>query len=335
MKKTRVFINGFGRIGRVALRIMIEDAHIEVVGINDIYDFEQMKQLFIYDSVYGTYHDSVSLRDDTLIVGSCAIPLYCVKDPADLHLQDVDVLLQCTGIFLTKQANSPYLEHGVKKVLISAPAASDIPTFVMDVNHQDYQGEPILSNSSCSANAIIPLFSILEEAYGIQNASMSMFHSYTAYQKLLDVKHYSKDIRRSRSATQNIQPLESSAAKECEKFFPHLKDKFYAKSIRVPVAATTLYDLTLQLNTPVDKDTLHKLFTEKGDNDFRDILAIAHDFLVSTDFIGNQYGAVIDRALTQVIGKDLIKLYAWQDNEYGYAYQLVRMVKYIDDKDNP
>ena len=324
MKKTRVFINGFGRIGRAALRIMIEDESIEVVGINDIYDFEQMAQLFKYDSVYPTYHDSVVIERDTIMIGTKSIQLYKEKEPSNLHLKDIDVLLQCTGIFLSKKQNNPYLQNGVKKVLLSAPADDDIPTFIMDVNHKKYKGEKILSNSSCSANAIVPILDILQKNYGVKNASMSMFHSYTAYQKLLDVKHYSKDIRRSRSATQNIQPLESSAAKETAKFFPHLAAKLYAKSIRVPLKAVTLYDITVKLGKNTDKETLNSHFknTQK-------IISIAPENAVSSDFIAKPQGAIMDLALTQVIDGDLVKVFAWQDNEYGYAYQLVRLLKEI------
>lgn len=329
MKKTRVFINGFGRIGRAALRIMIEDENIEVVGINDIYDFKQMGQLFEYDSVYKTFPEKVTVEQDRLMIGTKTIKLYAIKDPSKLILEDIDVLLQCTGIFLSSAINSHYLKNGVKKVLISAPADVDIPTFIMDVNHQTYADESIISNSSCSANAIIPLLDIVDNAYGVSNASMSMFHSYTAYQSLLDVKHYSKDIRRSRSATQNIQPLMSSAAKETEKFFPHLQEKLYAKSIRVPVSACTLYDITVKLNKKTDKDGVNKLFTEESYNNFKDMLDITNNFSVSTDFIANRHGAIVDVALTQVIDGDLLKVFAWQDNEYGYAYQLVRMVKHI------
>ncbi len=329
MRKTRVFINGFGRIGRAALRIMIEDETIEVVGINDIYDFKQMGQLFKYDSVYKTFPEKVTVANDTIMIGSKTIKLHAIKDPSKLILEDIDVLLQCTGIFLDKELNSHYLANGVKKVLISAPAHADIPTFIMGVNHHSYAGERIISNSSCSANAIIPILDILHKNFHVENASMSMFHSYTAYQSLLDVKHYSKDIRRSRSATQNIQPLMSSAAKETEKFFPHLKEKLYAKSIRVPVSAVTLYDITLKLNKKTDKNAINKLFTEESYNNFKDMLDITNDFSVSTDFIANKHGAIIDVALTEVIGGDLLKIFAWQDNEYGYAYQLVRMVKHI------
>ena len=329
MKKTRVFINGFGRIGRAALRIMMEDKSIEVVGINDIYDFHQMAGLFRNDSIYGMYHDSVRLKENILSIGDENIPLFNIATPEELDVSEVDVLLQCTGIFLSKKANAPYLQNGAKKVLISAPANADIPTFVMDVNHQAYKGETIISNSSCSANAIVPILSILEEAYGIHNVSMSMFHAYTAYQKLLDVKHYSKDIRRSRSATQNIQPLMSSAANQTEKFFPHLKGKLYAKSIRVPVAACTLYDLTLHLKSSTNKEAINQLFKDKSDTDFQHMLSLAHKDAVSSDFIADPHGAIIDQDLTQVLEGNLLKIFAWQDNEYGYAYQLIRMLKHI------
>jgi glyceraldehyde 3-phosphate dehydrogenase len=329
MRKRRVFINGFGRIGRAALRIMIEDPTIEVVGINDIYDFRQMAGLFTHDSIYGTYHDSVSLLGNILSIGTYTIPLFNIAKTQELKLDNVDVLLQCTGIFLSKQANTPYLKNGAKKVLISAPADEDIPTYIMDVNHQSYQGEKIISNSSCSANAIIPIVTILQERYGVLNLSMSMFHAYTAYQKLLDVKHYSKDIRRARSATQNIQPLMSSAASESEKFFPHLRGKLYAKSIRVPVAACTLYDLTFSLKQKSNREDINQLFVDKCHGPFKQIVAIADKNAVSSDFIANPHGAIIDRDLTQVLEGDLVKIFAWQDNEYGYAYQLIRMLKHI------
>ncbi len=329
MKKTRVFINGFGRIGRAALRIMIEDESIVVVGINDIYDREQMGRLFAYDSVYGSSAHSIEVVDNQLVIDKQAISLFQEKDPRNLNLDGVDVLLQCTGIFLGKEENAIYLENGAKTVVISAPANADIPTFIMDVNHQYYQGERIISNSSCSANAIVPIFSVLDEAYSVKSGSMSMFHSYTAYQSLLDVKHYSKDIRRTRSATQNIQPLVSSAQKATELFFPHLRDKLTAKSIRIPLPATTLYDITLKLDKSTDADSINKLFFDKSNMQFKNMLDITKELLVSSDFIGNPYAAVIDASLTQIIGGNLVKIMAWQDNEYGYAMQLTRMVKVV------
>ncbi|OQX75468.1 MAG: hypothetical protein B6D54_05800 [Epsilonproteobacteria bacterium 4484_65] len=156
---------------------------------------------------------------------------------------NVDVVLQCTGMFLTTKSNLPLIKNGAKRVIISAPVTDDTPTYILGVNHKEYNQEPIISNSSCSANAIVPIFKIINKHFGIESAMMSMYHSYTSYQNLLDGKHYSKDIRRTRSATQNIIPIMSSAAEATACFFPHLKEKLYAKSIRVPIPSTTLYDL--------------------------------------------------------------------------------------------
>ena len=323
----KVFINGFGRIGRSAFRSLIDDSDFEVVGINDIYEFKDMLQLLKYDSVYGAFEKDATLIDDKLVVDKKEIRLYNHKNPSDLKLDGVDVLLQCSGVFLTKEENQPYIDNGAKKVIISAPAHKDIPTYIMDINHKSYKGESIISNSSCSANAIVPIMSIVDDALGVKSGSFSMYHSYTAYQSLLDVKHYSKDIRRSRSATQNIQPLISSAQKEVEKFFPHLKDKLTAKSIRVPIKATTLYDFTLSVKNETTKDELNQLLSTKAAK--LPLLSTAKKDMVSSDFIQNPHAAIVDRDLTQVIDNNLIKIFAWQDNEWGYAVQLVRMTKEI------
>jgi len=277
----KVFINGFGRIGRSTARIILEDDRFELVGINDIYDTKQMKQLYENDSIYGKSNSTLD-----------RVKLFSQKEPPKI---ECDILLQCSGVHLTTEANQPYLKNGAKKVIISAPASDDTPTYIYGVNHKEYKGENIISNSSCSANAIVPIFKIIQDNFGINSANLSMYHSYTAYQRLLDVKHYSKDMRRTRSATQNIIPLMSSAANATAKFFPHIKDKLYAKSIRVPISATTFYDLSL----------------------------------VSRDFIKSPYSATIDLNFTELVDSDLLRVSAWQDNEYGYAKRLVDMAKAI------
>lgn len=327
MKPIRIFINGFGRIGRAIFRIAFDDPVFEIVGINDIYDFEQMRQLLQYDSVYGTYKYPVFQEGDALRIKDQAIPLFCEADPTKLRLEGVDLLLQCTGLFLDRKSNQPYLDNGAETIIISAPASPDIPTYVTDINHKSYRNEPIISASSCSSAAILPILKLTDNLVGVQEGSFSMFHSYTAYQKLLDVKHYSKDIRRARSATQNIQPLQSSAQQEAEKFFPHLKGKLYAKSIRVPVDACTLYDLTLKIAHHTTQEALNQKLQEQMNN--FGALGLADPFCVSRDIIGSPCGALLDLSLTQVIGGDLIKIMAWQDNEYGYAYQLLRLAKEI------
>jgi len=309
----KVFINGFGRIGRCAARIILEDEQFELVGINDIYDIEQMKQLYENDSIYGKATSTLE-----------HVKLFSQKTPPVI---ECDVLLQCTGVHLTNEANLPYLKNGAKKVIISAPASNEVPTYIYGINHKHYKDEKVISNSSCSANAIVPIFDIIQKNFGIKSAFLSMYHSYTAYQKLLDVKHYSKDIRRARSATQNIIPLESSAAKATSKFFPHLVDKLYAKSIRVPVSATTFYDLSINLTQVSSSSEVLKVLQNeiKSSN----ILEMTNTPLVSRDFIQNPYSATIDLNFTQLIEGNLLRVSAWQDNEYGYTKRLVDMVEVV------
>ena len=307
--KTRVFINGFGRIGRCAARIVQDDERFELVGVNDIYDTKQMIQLYENDTIYGKSKTSLD-----------GVKLFCEKTPPHI---ECDVLLQCSGIHLSFEANQPYINNGAKKVIISAPASSEVPTYIYGINHKDYKNEKIISNSSCSANAIVPIFSIIQKNFGIKSAQLSMYHSYTAYQKLLDVKHYSKDMRRSRSATQNIIPLMSSAADATSKFFPHLAGKIYAKSIRVPVSATTFYDLSMYMDNKTTqshiKEVLEKEIKESS------ILDITNKPLVSTDFIQSPYSATVDLNFTALVEGNLLRVCAWQDNEYGYAKRLVEL----------
>ena len=309
----KVFINGFGRIGRSVARIILEDERFELIGINDIYDIEQMKQLFEDDSIYGKAQSNLK-----------NVKLFSQQKPPSIAC---DVLLQCSGVHLNQELNLPYLKNGAKKVIISAPASSEVPTYIYGVNHTAYQNENIISNSSCSANAIVPIFSIFQKHFGIKSAFMSMIHSYTAYQKLLDVKHYSKDMRRARSATQNIIPLESSAANATSKFFPHLKDKLYAKSIRVPVSAATFYDLSIHLKEKSSEQKMLEVL--KREVNVSPILESTQKPLVSRDFIQNPYSATIDLNFTQLIEGDLLRVCAWQDNEYGYAKRLVDMAEVV------
>jgi glyceraldehyde 3-phosphate dehydrogenase len=327
VSKIRLFINGFGRIGRAAFKIAFEDDAIEIVGINDIYDFSQMAYLLKYDSIYGVYERDVKIESNSLLVDHKRIPLHSKKEPDELNLEGVDLFLDCSGIFLDRFSNETRLKMGAKKVLISTPVGEDIPTYVMDLNHKKYKGEKIISNSSCSANAILPIMKIIDSNYDLLSGTLTMYHSYTAYQKLLDVKHYSKDIRRSRSATQNIEPLQSSAAKECVKFFPKLKSSLTAISVRVPVCAVTLYEMNFKIKNSTSKDKLLKLLNEKIES-YPYLKAIS-DPLVSRDFIKDENMAVVDLNMLDLIGDNLIRVSAWQDNEWGYAKQLIRMVKEI------
>ena len=330
-QKIRIFINGFGRIGRASARIVLDDSRFELVGINDLYSYEQMAYLLKYDSVYETLDHRISVRDETLRIDETRIKLFSEADPEKLDLQDlnVDVLLQCSGVFLTTEANLPFIKNGAKRVIISAPVTDDTPTYIFGVNHKEYRQESIISNSSCSANAIVPIFKIIHDHFGIESAMMSMYHSYTSYQNLLDGKHYSKDIRRTRSATQNTIPLMSSAAGATSVFFPHLKDKLHAKSIRVPIPSTTLYDLSIKLEGSFSKEEVTRQLESTVKADFANILNTTNDPSGSDRYIQNPHSAVINLPFTSVAGEDLLRISAWQDNEYGYAKRLVDMAKVI------
>ncbi|MGB5966516.1 MAG: glyceraldehyde 3-phosphate dehydrogenase NAD-binding domain-containing protein [Sulfurimonadaceae bacterium] len=331
MQKIRVFINGFGRIGRSAFRVMLEDDAFEIVGVNDIFSYSQFQYLLQYDSLYKTLPLKVTLDENILSVGGHRVKLFCQEDPAKLDLSslDVDVLLQCSGTSLTRQTNSFYLDQGVKRVILSTPPYDEIPTYIMGFNHLDYKDEKIISNSSCSANAIAPVMQVIERHYGIKNASVSMVHSYTSEQNLVDNKSTGSALRRSRSATQNILPLESTATATLGSLFPHLKGSLYTKSIRVPISAITLYDFTLYVKKPTDQEELNALFSEQAQGPLHNVIGTDNTFKVSSDFVKNRHSATIDLPLTEVLDGHCIKITAWQDNEYGYAYQLVQMAKFI------
>ncbi len=332
-EKIRVFINGFGRIGRSAARIILEDEQFELVGINDLYSFEQMGYLLKYDSIYGTLPYDIYVQKDMLFVEEDKVKLFSEPNPEklDMTLLDVDVLLQCSGMFLTEKSNLPLIKNGAKKVIVSAPPSDAMPTYIYGVNHNDYKGESVISNSSCSANAIVPIFKIIDKYFEIQSAMMTMYHSYTSYQNILDNAHYSKDIRRTRCATQNIIPLMSSAAEATACFFPHLEKRLYAKSIRVPVPSTTLYEFHLNIEHSTTVDEVNLVFKKEINNSKSKVLDSTVFFSSSKEYVKSPYSAVINLPLTDVVGK-LLKISAWQDNEYGYACRLVDMAGVVGKK---
>ena len=331
MKTTRIFINGFGRIGRSAARIILRDPTLELVGINDLYAPEQIAYLLKYDSIYETLPMDIKTEGGVLRINDLKIPLYSQKRPEDLDLKSlgVDVMLQCSGMFLTLESNQPYIDNGASRVVVSTPPTDMMPTYICGVNADSYGGESIISNSSCSANAIVPILKIIEKHFGIRGAQMHMFHSYTAYQNLLDVKHYGADIRRSRAAAVNIIPLSSSAAKATAYFFPDLRDNLYAKSIRIPVAATTMYDLLIKLGGSYDLEYVRERLVLEIAQNYRDIISAGTESKVSSDYIADPHSATIDLPLLDLAGDNLLRVSAWQDNEYGYACRLVEMTKVV------
>ena len=323
-EKIRVFINGFGRIGRCAARIIAQDERFVLAGVNDLYDFTQMRQLLQYDSVYGAFPYEVSLSGNKLFFDGHETALFNVADPAKLALEhlNIDVVLECSGYFLTQESCRPFLERGAKNVVVSTPPQDGMPVYIRGINDAEYAGEPIVSASSCSANAIVPLLKIVDDAWRVRSAMLSMYHSYTSYQRLLDGSHYSSDIRRARSGTQNIIPLQSSAAGATASFFPHLDEKFYAKSIRVPLAAVTFYDISARVHEKAAQSDLPALFHETVTERFGEILAVSETPKVSSDYIADPHSATVDLPLCSV-EEDLIRIAAWQDNEYGYTSRLL------------
>ncbi len=326
-RKIRIFINGFGRIGRSAARIILARDDMEIVGINDVYRFEQMGYLLKYDSVYGVMDQAIRVDRDRLFVDASDTRLFGCADAASIPIQelDIDVVLQCTGIFLDQQSNQVWIDKGARHVVVSTPPTDDMPVYLYGTNHQAYQGEAILSNSSCSANAIVPILNIVDKHWGVRGAQIHMFHSYTAYQKLLDSKHYSQDIRRARAAAVNIIPLESTAAKASAYFFPHLSGNLYAKSIRIPVDATTMYDLVITTDAASSAEQIRETLSHEAARSFGHILSATREPKVSSDYIGDPHSATVDLPLVDVAGDHLIRVSAWQDNEYGYACRLVDM----------
>ena len=284
----KIFINGFGRIGNCIFELAKDDDQIKVVGINDIYQIKNIN----------------------------GVKIYTQKDPKKLDLQDVDVLIQSSGVFLTKEQNEIYLKNGAKKVLITAP--SPVPTFIYGINHDDYKGEKIISSSSCSITAIAPIIKTFFP-YQIKAVFASMIHSYTSDQPLLDENRAFLDLRRNRSATLNILPLLSSASKEIKKFFPSLHME--AKSIRVPLKSCTYYDISLYLQNEV----------EDFFNLIKQNFVFTAQKLVSSDFIGNKEALVVDINQSFYQNK-MAKICAWQDNEVGYSNQVIKLIKAICDK---
>ena len=290
-----------------------------------------MAYLLKYDSIYGTMPHSIRVAKDRLMVDRHSIAIMSHKNPLDLDLASlgVDIVLQCSGVSLSSDSNEAFIQQGAKKLIISTPPTDDTPTYIYGVNNKQYRGESIISNSSCSANAIVPIFKIIEKHCGIRGAMMHMFHSYTAYQNLLDANHYSSDIRRARAAAQNIIPLTSSAARATEYFFPYLRDNLYAKSIRIPVASTTMYDLSIKLDGEYELESIKQSIVDEIDQTYSNILDTSTDSLVSSDYIQNTHSATIDMPLLDLAGDNLLRVSAWQDNEYGYAMRLIDMAKAI------
>ena len=324
----KVAINGFGRIGRNALKILLERRDIQVVAINDITDAKTLAHLLKYDSSYGTYDMEVSATDNSIIVGSKEIPVFNEQRPTKLPWEDlrVDVVIEATGLF-TKPADArEHIRAGAKRVVISAPAKGiGAKTVVLGVNEETVdESDTIISCASCTTNCIAPIMKILEDEFGVDKAMMTTVHSYTGSQRLLDAP--AKDLREARSAAENIVPTTTGASKATAITIPSLKDKFNGLSVRVPTPVVSLSDITAVLKRDTTKEELTELFKKAAAEPyFEGIIGVTEDELVSSDFIGDPRSTIIDLPLIDVVGGNMVKVVAWYDNEWGYSNRLVEL----------
>ncbi len=330
---TKVAINGFGRIGRLVFRIMEENPELEVVAINDLTDAEQLAYLLKYDTSHRIYMpNEISYEGNDLIVKGRHIKVYAEKDPANLPWGEleIDQVFECTGIFTEKEKAMAHIHAGAKHVIISAPAKGDVKTIVYNVNENTLDGsEEIISAASCTTNCLAPVLSVLQKEFGITAGYMTTIHAYTGDQAILDVAH-KKGIssRRGRAAAANIVPTSTGAASAIGLVIPELKGKMDGNAIRVPTTTGSMVDLTLQFNQNVTVEAINQAFVKYQN----ETLQYTEDPIVSSDIIGSHTGALVDGLLTDILevdGKQLVKVFAWYDNEMGYSAQMVRTAAYL------
>jgi glyceraldehyde 3-phosphate dehydrogenase len=331
-----IAINGFGRIGRQVLRIIL-DKHpgVNVVLINDLTDPATLAHLFEFDSTYGTFRGKVALEGDSLVTAHGKAKLTAIKDPSQLPHKElkVDVVLECTGFFTKRDDAALHLKAGAKKVIISAPCKDKADgTFCIGVNHTDYDPKTmhVVSNASCTTNCLAPMAKVIEQAFGIESGLMNTIHSYTNDQNLLDLPH--KDLRRARAAALNIVPTSTGAAKAIGEVIPSLKGKLHGVSLRVPTPTGSITDLTVVTKKDVTAEAVNAALKKAADGPMKGILGVESRPLVQKDYVGDSRSCIIDAELTQVMGKNLLKVFGWYDNEWGYSNRLAELAVYIGGK---
>ena len=324
---TRVAINGFGRIGRMTLRVLLERKNIEVVAVNDLADTKTLGHLFKYDSVHGGFKGDLSIHEKQLTINGSAINFYQEKSPDQLPWKQlkVDIVIESTGLFQNKETAGKHLQAGAKKVIISSPAKDiDIKTVVLGINDEIIESsDTILSNASCTTNSLAPLVKVIDDLCGIESGYITTIHSYTGDQKLHDAPH--RDLRRARAAAVSIVPTSTGAAKAITKIFPHLDGKLGGAGIRVPVPDGSLTDFSCVVKNPKSIEQINAAFKAASENELKGILSYTEDPIVSIDIVGNTHSCIFDSQLTSVIGK-MVKVVGWYDNEIGYSNRLGDLV---------
>ncbi len=330
----KVAINGFGRIGRTAFKIALDkfSDQIEVVAINDLTDSKTLAHLLKYDSNYGVWNHEVSSDTEHIIIDQKKYKVFSEKEPQNLPWKDlgVEVVIESTGRFTKAEEAKLHLQAGAKRVVISAPVhgqdkVEKINTYLLGVNGDKYAGEEIISNSSCTTNCIAPVAQVMHSNFGIQKAMMTTVHAYTQDQNLQDSPH--KDLRRARGAAQNIVPTSTGAAISTTHVIPQLEGLFDGMAIRVPVAVGSISDFTFLLKKKVTVEEVNKALKEASETpQYKGIVAVTEEQIVSSDIVGRSESAIVDLSLTQVVDGDMVKVFAWYDNEFGYSNRLVEQV---------
>lgn len=322
----RIGINGFGSIGRRFFRIALERDDLEVVAVNDLTDAATLAHLLKYDSNYGTLPDEVRTEGSTIIVGDRQVEVLSYRDPGSIPWKDfgVSVVVESTGFFTDAARARAHIDGGgARRVIISAPATGADMTVVMGVNDEEWDPaqHQVISNASCTTNCLAPVAKVLDEQFGIEQGFMTTIHAYTNDQRLLDLPH--SDLRRTRSAGQNLIPTSTGAARALHLVLPQLKGKLNGVSVRVPTSVVSLVDLTVTTTRPVSVDAVNAAFVEAAENGLQGILEVSEKPLVSQDFKGNPHSSIVDAEQTMVLGDNMVKVLAWYDNEWGYANRLV------------
>jgi len=328
----KVAINGTGRIGIIVAKIIAQRDDIELVALNTTAKPDMLEYLFKYDSVHRGI-DAKIVDENTIAIAGKNVRIFSDRniDNVDFGSAGAEVVIECTGVFLDQESCQKHLKNGIRKVIMSAPAKDDSPTYVFGVNSSEYKGEAIISNASCTTNALGPITKILDDAFGIENGLMTTIHSYTNDQNILDVKH-KKDPRRARAAALNMIPTTTGAAKAIGKVMPHLLGKLNGYAMRVPTPDVSVVDLTVNLAKSVTKEDVHAAFTAASEGAFKGLLEVDNDKRVSSDFIGSTYSATYVPDMTSVVDGKTVKVLAWYDNEWGYSSRLVDMTVFIGNR---
>lgn len=331
---TKVGINGFGRIGRLAFRAAMGRKDIEIVGINDLVDPDYMAYMLKYDSTHGKFEGTVEVKDGNLVVNGKKIRVTAEKDPANLKWNEVgaEIIIESTGLFLTQADGQKHIAAGAKKVVFSAPAKDDTPTFVMGVNHKNLNAShTIVSNASCTTNCLAPIAKVLNDKFGITEGLMSTVHAVTATQKTVDGPS-AKDWRGGRGGFSNIIPSSTGAAKAVGLVLPELKGKLTGMSFRVPVADVSVVDLTVKLNKAASYEDIKKAMKDASEGELKGILGYTDEDVVSQDFVGDARTSIFDAKAGIALNDNFVKVVAWYDNEWGYSNKLIDLVQELAKK---